>query len=272
MDKIAIISDVHANITALEAVLEDIKQRNVSKIICLGDLVIKGAKPDLAIDIVREKCDVVLKGNCDETISTEKAKNNKYWTTEKIGEERRLYLKNLPISYEFYLSGQLVRLFHASPYSLQDIFNPMYSNKGNIYSEREINDVKRLFANTEFIGKKDTDPGPDIIGYGHIHTPNIYKFGNKTIFNTGSVGAPNEMENKGIEDRTNSFSTLASYSILEGNFNSKELGSISITNIRVAYDIEKEILELQKSDMPNKEKAIFCLRTASTNFEEGVKN
>ena len=268
MERIAIISDIHGNVTALEAVLEDIKGRNVSKIICLGDLVVKGVNPDIVIDIIKEKCDVVIIGNCDEAVSNEKAKLNGNWTTKKIGEERRQYLQSLPISYEFYLSGQLVRLFHASPYSLQEIFNPMYLNTEKAYSNVEIKNVERLFENTEYIGKKSTDPKPDIIGYGHIHTPNIYKYGNKTVFNVGSVGAPNEMQNKGIEDKTNSFSTLASYSILEGNLDSKELGTIAITNIRVAYDIEKEIKFLKKSDMPNKEKAIFCLKTASTNYKK----
>ena len=125
-----------------------------------------------------------------------------------------------------------------------------------------------MFDNTEFIGKSQSDLIPDIVGYGHIHTPNLYKFKNRTIFNTGSVGAPNEMENEGNEHKTNSFSTLASYVILEGDLNSKEIGNISITNVRVLYDIEKEIENLEKSDMPNKEKTIFCLKTASTNFEK----
>ena len=266
MEKIAIISDIHANITALEAVLKDIKQRNITHIYCLGDLVVKGVNPDKVIDMVRQNCEVVLKGNCDESICSENAKQRHFWTTEKISEEQRMYLKNLPVMYEFYLSGQLVRLFHASPYSLQHIYNPMYSNSENLYSNFEHTDVKLMFDNTEFIGKTKDDPTPDIVGYGHIHTPNIYRYKNKTLFNTGSVGAPNEMENEGNEDRTNSFSTLASYVILEGELDSKELGTISITNVRVPYNIEREIKFLQDSDMPNKEKSILCLKTASTNY------
>lgn len=266
MEKIAIISDIHANITALEAVLKDIKERNITHIYCLGDLVVKGANPGLVIDMIRKNCEVVLKGNCDETICSDKAKEKHFWTTEKISEEQRLYLKNLPVMYEFYLSGQLVRLFHASPYSLKHIYNPMYSNAQNVYSNYEHNDVRLMFDNTEFIGKTENDPIPDIVGYGHIHTPNIYKYKNKTLFNTGSVGAPNEMENKGNEDKTNSFSTLASYVILEGSLGSKELNTIAITNVRVPYNIQKEIDNLEKSDMPNKERSILCLKTASTNY------
>ena len=230
----------------------------------MGDLISKGVHPSEVIDLIKNECEVVLKGNCDEVMCTENAKTKQFWTTVKIGEERIQYLKQLPIMHEFYLSGQLVRLFHASPYSLMHIFNPMYSNKNNKYSNFEITDVKQMFANTDFIGKKDTDKEPDIVGYGHIHTPNIYKYKNKTVFNTGSVGAPNEMENDGTDDETNSFSTLASYVILEGNLNSKQLGAISISNIRVPYDIEKEIAYIEESDIPGKQKLINCLRTACT--------
>lgn len=268
MDKIAIISDVHANITALEAVLKDIKQRNIAHIYCLGDLVIKGTNPEKVIDIVRENCEVVLKGNCDEATCSDRGIEKKYWTTQKIGKDRIEYLKNLPVMHEFYLSGQLVRLYHASPFGLEYIFNPMYSNLDNKYSKMEIYNVSKMFENTDFLGKSEEDDIPDIVGYGHIHTPNLYKYKNKTLFNTGSVGAPNEMENDGKEDKTNSFSTLASYSILEGNLDSKELGPISITNVRVPYDIEKEIEYLENSDMPGKEMRIFGLKTASINFEK----
>lgn len=50
MDKIAIISDIHDNITALNAVLDDIQKRNINRIICLGDCVTKCTHPDLVID------------------------------------------------------------------------------------------------------------------------------------------------------------------------------------------------------------------------------
>ena len=267
MDKIAIISDIHGNKSALETVLSDIHSRNISKIFCLGDLVLKCANPDIAIDLVRDNCEVVVQGNCDETIGSDMALKRRYWSRMKIGEERAKYLHDLPNMYEFYFSGQLVRLFHASPYSLYHIYNPMFSNKNSVHSDIELDNPLKLFSNTKFIGKSETDPVPDIIGYGHIHTPNIFKIKNKTIFNPGSVGAPVEMLNTGdLSDRTNRFSTLASYTILEGIFNSKDLAPISITNVRLPYDIDSEIRDLQKSDMPGKEQFILYLQTAKPNY------
>ncbi|EQB85860.1 putative phosphodiesterase [Clostridium punense] len=53
MERIALISDIHANIPALEAVLLDIKNRVISRIMCLGDLAGKGASPQIAVDMIK---------------------------------------------------------------------------------------------------------------------------------------------------------------------------------------------------------------------------
>jgi len=262
MDRIAIISDVHGNITALNTVLSDIKSRGISKIYCLGDSVTKCANPDLAIDILRRNCSVILKGNCDDIMTTSYARERKFWTREKIGEERCEILKGLPISYDFYMSGYLIRLFHSSPFSLDHIFNPMFSNESTKYASKEFLDPEKLFENTEFIGKTNLDPIPDIVGYGHIHTPLVVRYKNKTLFNPGSVGIPVEMMNSDINDESNKFSTFASYIILEGNYGDENLGSISFNLVRVPYNIQKEVDDLESSNMPNKEMIIRSLKGA----------
>ena len=141
----------------------------------------------------------------------------------------------------------------------------MFSNENTIYSATEVHDAMELFENTELIGKTADDPIPDIIGYGHIHTPNILRIRNKTIFNPGSVGMPIEMLNDNPMDKTNQFSTVASYIILEGNYGSKILSSISFNLVRLPYDIEAEIKLLEKSTLPNKNRVIAELRSA-TNY------
>ena len=269
MEKIAIISDVHGNITALNAVLDDINQRGIKRIFCLGDYIIKCVHPDLVIDKLKEVCEVMLIGNSDYAICRPEAKEKNFWSREKIGEERANFLYNLPVYHEFYMSGHLIRLFHASPYGLDNIYNPMFSNKDTIYSANEIKNPEDLFKNTEFIGKTSDDPEPDIVGYGHIHTPCLVRFKNKTLFNTGSVGIPVEMLNSDLNDKSNKFSTLASYIIVEGNYNSKDLSSISFNLVRVPYDIEKEIKDLEASNLPIKNMVIRSLKGAiptSPNF------
>lgn len=89
MDKIAIISDIHGNITALNAVLEDIKNRKINKIFCLGDCITKCTHPDLVIDKVRQVCDVILLGNCDYAICKPSSKG-------KIFGQEIVLEKNVP--------------------------------------------------------------------------------------------------------------------------------------------------------------------------------
>ena len=138
MDKIAIISDVHGNITALEAVIKDIKSKNINHIYCLGDSVLKSCNSDLVIDLLKEQCDIIIKGNCDEAVCRPDVPPGKFWTREKIGEERANFIYNLPVTYEFYMSGYLIRLFHSSPYGLDYMYNPMFSNDETIYSITEL--------------------------------------------------------------------------------------------------------------------------------------
>lgn len=263
MERIAILSDVHGNLTALETVISDIEKRGITKIYCLGDSVIKCANPDKVIDLLRKKCDVMLLGNCDEIICRPDIEFGRFWSRDKIGEKRANFIYHLPISFEFYMSGHLIRLFHASPISLEHVFNPMFPNSDSVYFNKIITDPNDLFKNTEFIGKTENDPTPDIVGYGHLHTPNLYRFGNKTIFNVGSVGIPVEMINEGQETDSSKFSTMSSYMILEGEFGSRELSSISFSLVRLPYDIEQEINYLKDSDMPNKEIIMQSLKTAN---------
>ncbi|HCC03608.1 MAG TPA: hypothetical protein DEP51_01950 [Clostridiales bacterium] len=247
MDKIALIGDVHANLTALEAVLEDIEKRNISKIYCLGDIVSKSVNPDIVIDIIKEKCDVILKGNCDEIFSSERALTRQFWTRMKIGEKRAKFLRELPIMHEFYLSGKLIRLFHASPYSLEHIYNPEYNNHDKRYNNKIIINPMELFKNTDFIGKSKNDKIPDVIGYAHLHMPIIFKVEDKIIFNTGSVGAS---YNKGE----------ATYTIVEGELNSQKNMNMSISNVSVYYNLEKEIKYIEESDIPTKDDIIAYLK------------
>ena len=247
MDKIAIIADIHANLTALNAVLEDIKKRNISNIYCLGDIVSKSVNPDIVIDIIKEKCEVVLKGNCDEIFSSERALTRNFWTRMKIGEKRAKFLRELPIMHEFYLSGKLIRLFHASPYSLEHIYNPIIYNHDERYFNKIITNPIELFNNTEFIGKSKNDKIPDVIGYAHLHMPNLFQVEDKILFNTGSVGAS---YSKGE----------ATYTILEGELNSLKITNMSISNVSVYYNLEKEIKYIEESDIPTKDDIITYLK------------
>ena len=165
----------------------------------------------------------------------------------KIGEKRAEFLRELPIMHEFYLSGKLIRLFHASPYSLEHIYNPIYYNHDERYYNKIITNPMELFNNTEFIGKSQNDKIPDVVGYAHLHMPNLFQVEDKTLFNTGSVGASQNISE-------------ASYVILEGLLNSKEIANMSISNIKIKYDISKELKYIEASDIPTREELLAYLK------------
>lgn len=138
IDKITVISDIHSNLEALKAVLADIKERKVNKIICLGDTIVKGIHQQESVELIKQNCSIVLRGNCDEyfTSDIELSKLSKKeiarinWKKSKLSSENINYLQNLPFSYEFYMSGRLIRLFHV-PY-MQKLYKWILINTGSV--------------------------------------------------------------------------------------------------------------------------------------------
>lgn len=234
MDKFAIISDIHGNLHALEAVLEDIGNRGIRRIICLGDIVGKGPGSAEAVDIIKDVCEVVVKGNWDHDIAVIEDHVKVVWHQNELGRERLDYLVNLPIYTEFYMSGKLVRLCHASPHDINH----------RVYTSTDDDERIRLFQPTPTL-----DKAADVIGYGDIHGAHIDYFRYKTIFNTGSVGNPLEIPQ-------------ASYAVIEGVLNNEDEGPFSISIIRVPYDIEGAVRHAEETEMPHKKEFIRELRTA----------
>jgi diadenosine tetraphosphatase ApaH/serine/threonine PP2A family protein phosphatase len=114
-----VITDIHANLPALEAVLASAGKRRVEEIWCLGDVVGYGADPDACAELVRERCDICLVGNHDLAVLgeldiaafSEAAAEAVEWTRERIGEEALEFLRELDPSGQ----REEVGLFHASP-------------------------------------------------------------------------------------------------------------------------------------------------------------
>lgn len=115
----AVLSDVHANLPALEAVLAAVEEADVDQVWCLGDVVGYGADPDACTALVRERCTICLVGNHDLAvlgaldISTfsETARAAVEWTRERAGAATLEYLRGL----EPAMSYAGLDLFHASP-------------------------------------------------------------------------------------------------------------------------------------------------------------
>lgn len=240
-DKVAVLSDVHGNIPALEAVLTDIRARGIDSICNLGDIVGKGGNSDRAIDICREYCTVNLRGNWDDFVT--RPEDEGLWTQfvrRQVGEERLRWLQTLPGTYDFWLSGLPVRLYHASQIGIYH----------RIYSHASRADHLAMFENTPFTGF-DND-APRIVGYGDIHDAYMLMLepGHKTLFNAGSVGNPLDMP-------------LATYVVLSGALESRQRAGWSLEFVRLEYDVERAIQDARDAGAPEVEELAVELRSST---------
>lgn len=235
--KLAFISDIHGNANALDAVLADIKERNVDQVYVLGDICYRGPEPQRSLDLIRSLNTEIIKGNADEWVvrgvkqgevpeqALEMMYKERNWICSQLTEESIDYLRNLPIELTIEQYGLRIHAFHATPESLFEVVLP---------SENEETLSSKLMSNEA-----------DLFIYAHIHRPYIRYINGKCIMNIGSVGLPFD----GVK--------RASYAIVDI---SEESFQTSI--VRVAYDINQTIDQFQNSDYPNKRQLIEILRNA----------
>ncbi|HEY7727677.1 MAG TPA: metallophosphoesterase family protein [Candidatus Eisenbacteria bacterium] len=126
----AILSDIHANLEALEAVLSVLAERRPARILCLGDVVGYGANPNECATLVRERCEIVLLGNHDAaaTGGPEAARFNVHartaaqWTAKVLTAAHRDWLRALPLAHS-YGTFTCVHASPASPRAWEYIFD-----------------------------------------------------------------------------------------------------------------------------------------------------
>ncbi|HEU0164251.1 MAG TPA: metallophosphoesterase family protein [Thermomicrobiales bacterium] len=231
MERIAIISDIHGNMTALRTVLAEIDDRGIQRIINLGDLAGKGPDGDQVVDICRERCEANVRGNWDEALATTTGRD---WATpvqEQLGPERCAWLGSLPLAYDIPFARKRIRFVHASP---QGVFH-------RVYQHGDDEPKLAMFDTTEHT---DPDFVPDVVGYGDVHTAYIRTFRNRILFNVGSVGNPLDL-------------TMAAFAVLESSG-----PTIGINIVRVPYDIEAELRRARESGMPAYDEYAWELTTA----------
>ncbi len=233
--KLALISDIHANIEALEAVIADAKASSVDEILCFGDIVGYGANPNECIDLIKKSCSLILLGNHDAAavgqLSTQHfnihAKIAIEWTTENLTAASHDFLKSLPLK-ETKFSHTFV---HATPYEP----NMWYY----------ITSLEEAAFNFQFF---DTD----FCFVGHTHIPiiivledekEVYVHQGETLhwghlenvrflINVGSVGQPRDRNSKSC------------YGILDTD-------AKTFTYHRVQYDVAKAQAKMRKIKMPD---------------------
>jgi putative phosphoesterase len=223
--RLAIVSDIHGNLTALEAVIADIDRRGVDRVVHGGDLALTGCQPVEVVDRVRELGWEGIVGNTDEllwrpeerTVQERKApklagllrllfEQYRPATLELLGDERVAWLRELPAERR----ERDVLLVHASP---GDLWRAPVPGA----------DESELRAT---YGRRDAP----IAVYGHIHLPYARRLDGFTVANSGSVGSPFDGDPR------------ASYLLIDG-------GDVQV--IRVEYDVDREVELLRRSGYPD---------------------
>lgn len=245
--KIALFSDIHANLPALEAFFSDVEKREIDTLYCLGDLVGYNIWPNEVIEQIRKRNILAIAGNYDFGIGrksndcgcaykTDEEKANGAvsisFTNETINEKNRQYLRTLPahIKIEFQLNDDQLNLLlvHGSPRKINEY----------LFEDRPEKSLLRIMEQA----------GADILCFGHTHKPyhRILNSGDdvphyRHAINLGSVGKPKDKDTRGC------------YVLLEINENSTVLDekSIKVEFVRFDYNIEKAAKAVEESILPN---------------------
>ena len=247
--KIAIISDIHGNLEALNSVFQDIEKEKCSKIFCLGDLVMAGPQPIATLNKIQEfmsnKNFHIIQGNTDKMLSVfsfeiyneimkvAPVMASAYLADSKLlSAEDKLFLSKLPVQEEIEIGKIKILLVHGSP----------RKNNENIYPDMPIKEVEEMI--------KDTDA--NVIFCGHTHMPCGYQTNTEqTIVNVGSVGRPFSEEPK------------ATYAIMEID---RERNTFTIKHQFIEYDVEKASKDLKERGFEGAEKLAQMLIKATSRY------
>jgi predicted phosphodiesterase len=206
-ERIAIVSDIHANLEALTAVMDDIRARRVKKIYCLGDLIGYGADPNAVINIAMANFEFVIKGNHDEAISYKIPKRFKGlaataadWTRKRIKprrapgyrEQRKrwTYVKKMPRTEDM---GTWL-MAHGS---VQSNLDYVHDDVSALEVFEDMGESRLCFlGHTHVPGIFLLDSGDEV----HYLEPEDGKRyavnGRKAIINVGSIGQPRDGDNR----------------------------------------------------------------------------
>ncbi len=223
--KTAVISDIHGNLEALQAVMERIDALPISSTVCLGDIVGYGASPNECVELLRERKIVSVVGNHDKAVTGELsietfsivAKLGVEWTKSVIKKENADFLKRLKYSLE--IDDAL--FVHSSP-DLPQFFR-------YIFTQDDTEGSFEAFDNR-------------ICFIGHTHRPAVFcddtvstqlTAGKRFIVNVGSVGQPRDGDRR------------ASFVVFDDE-------QFSIKHVRVEYDVETASAKIIHAGLPQK--------------------
>jgi len=224
--RVALIGDIHANLPALEAVLEHSAKLDANEIWNTGDFIGYGPFPEETIQRIRSLASLSILGNYDRKVLQVPEKLTRWqarkhpqkilafrWAYEQLSAESRSYLAALPEQRSFTIEGLQILLTHGSPASRDEPLTPTTPEKR----------LAELAAMTP----------ANLIICGHSHKPFVRKVGETWFINTGSVGRPDDGDPR------------ACYAILY-----IESNQIGVCHFRLSYDLQKTVKAIHDRKLP----------------------
>jgi putative phosphoesterase len=229
MSRVAVITDIHGNLPALQAALAAIDELGIEEIYCGGDLVGYGPHPNEACGLIQEREIPTIYGNYDYAIARdlddcgcayvtqhdrELGKQSVAWTLANTDQAAKDFMRELPFDLRFPLGSQDIHLVHGSPRKVNEY----------LFEDKPVSLYERLAA-AENAG---------VLVFGHTHKPWIHTYGGVLFVNCGSVGKPKD------GDPSAAFATLEADSA----------GALTASIERVPYAADAVAREVEAAGLP----------------------
>ena len=229
MDTVAIITDIHANLPALQAALRRIDELGIERVYCGGDLVGYGPHPNEVCALIQERGIPTIYGNYDYAIARELedcgcayitprdrelGQQSVAWTLEHTDQRSKDFMRELPFDLRFVVGETSVHLVHGSPRKVNEY----------LFEDKPASLYERLAAAED----------ADVLIFGHTHKPWDREYGGLRFVNCGSVGKPKDGDPRGA------------FAILDARS-----GRLEVTIERVAYDAVAVAHEVRVAGLPS---------------------
>ncbi len=229
MERVAVITDIHANLPALEAALEAVGELGVDGVWCGGDLVGYGPHPNEVCALIEQRAIPTIYGNYDYAIARdledcgcayrdphdrELGQRSVEWTLAHTDRRAKDFMRRLPFDLRFQLGDHRLRLVHGSPRKVNEY----------LFEDKPARTFERIAAGADC----------DVLVFGHTHQPWVHEYGGVIFVNCGSVGKPKDGDPR------------ASFALFELD----ETGEVRASTERVAYDADAVAREVAAAGLP----------------------
>ncbi|HEX6583699.1 MAG TPA: metallophosphoesterase family protein [Thermoleophilaceae bacterium] len=227
-DAVAVITDIHANLPALEAALARIEELGVERVCCGGDLVGYGPHPNEVCRLIEERGVPTIYGNYDYAIARdledcgcayptqherELGQRSVDWTLAHTDQRAKDFMRGLPFDLRFDVGESSVHLVHGSPRRVNEY----------LFEDKPASLYERLAASED----------ADMLVFGHTHKPWVREYGGVLFVNCGSVGKPKDGDAR------------AAFAVLRPAARHPE-----VTIERVPYDADSVAREVAAAGLP----------------------